>query len=112
VIVTSARQFLEVTVRVPSRSPTCDFEATGVLRTVTVEASSAVWPIVSRGGKGTQKCATDAAGRCGVYRTLSNLLSRTVWTVGGVSHATLVYDPTANTDPDGDSDGTRITVTR
>jgi hypothetical protein len=66
----------------------------------------------SRGGKGTQKCATDAAGRCGVYRTLSNLLSRTVWTVGGVSHATLVYDPTANTDPDGDSDGTRITVTR
>ena len=66
----------------------------------------------SRGGKGTQKCVTDAAGRCGVYRTLANLQSSTVWTVGAVSHPPLVYDPGANTDPDGDSDGTRITVRR
>ncbi|HSD26191.1 MAG TPA: hypothetical protein VLL75_02755, partial [Vicinamibacteria bacterium] len=43
-IVTSARQFLELTVLAPSRSPTCGFVATGVLRTVTAEASSAVWP--------------------------------------------------------------------
>jgi subtilisin family serine protease len=66
----------------------------------------------SRGGSGTTSCVTDAAGRCGVYRTLANLFSTTRWTVGGVSHPMLVYDPAANTDPDGDSDGTRITVSR
>jgi hypothetical protein len=66
----------------------------------------------SRGGKGTQTCVTDAAGRCGVYRTLARLQSSTVWTVGGLSHPALAYDPAANTDPDGDSNGTRITVRR
>jgi hypothetical protein len=55
---------------------------------------------------------TDAAGRCGVYRTLARLQSSTVWTAGGVSHPALAYDPAANTDPDGDSNGTRITVRR
>jgi len=64
----------------------------------------------SRGGKGAQKCVTDGAGRCGVYRNLANSQSTTVWTVGGVSHPALVYDPAGNSDPDGDSNGTRITV--
>jgi subtilisin family serine protease len=64
----------------------------------------------SRGGTGTRICVTDGAGRCGVYRTLANLRSSTVFTVSGVRHPTLVYAPTANADPDGDSDGTRITV--
>jgi subtilisin family serine protease len=66
----------------------------------------------SRGGKGTQTCVTGATGRCGVYRVLARFQSSTVWTVGGVKHPTLVYDPAANADPDGDSDGTRITVQR
>jgi hypothetical protein len=34
------------------------------------------------------------------------------FTVDTVSHATITYDPSANSDPDGDSDGTSITVNR
>jgi hypothetical protein len=64
----------------------------------------------SRGGSGTKSCVTDATGRCGVYRTLANLKSSTVWTVSAVRHPTLVYDAAANADPDGDSNGTQITV--
>jgi hypothetical protein len=33
-------------------------------------------------------------------------------TVDNISHASLSYDPAANSNPDGDSDGSDITVTR
>jgi hypothetical protein len=33
-----------------------------------------------------------------------------LFTVAGVIHASLTYDPAANADPDGDSDGTAITI--
>jgi hypothetical protein len=38
--------------------------------------------------------------------------SSTTFTVDDVSHASLTYDSSANTDPDGDSDGTSITVSK
>jgi hypothetical protein len=37
-------------------------------------------------------------------------IASVVLTVEGVSHATLSYDPAANHDPDGDSDGTSISI--
>jgi hypothetical protein len=34
------------------------------------------------------------------------------FTVEGISHVALTYDSAGNTDPDGDSDGTTITVNK
>lgn len=36
--------------------------------------------------------------------------SSVTFTISNISHATLTYDPAANNDPDGDSNGTAITV--
>lgn len=58
-------------------------------------------------------CTTDGSGRC--TATLAGLSSRTgsvAWAVGGVGHSSLGYDPAANVDPDGDSNGTTITVNK
>jgi hypothetical protein len=56
-------------------------------------------------------CSTDAAGTCTVTsprvrKTTDSLTLR----VDAVTHASLTYDAGTNTDPDGDSDGTTITV--
>jgi subtilisin family serine protease len=64
----------------------------------------------SRGSGGTTSCVTGSAGTCGVWRTIPNNQTSVVWTVTSVSHASLAYDPAANGDPDGDSNGTAITV--
>jgi hypothetical protein len=61
----------------------------------------------------TSTCTTGTDDRCtttlgGLKRTASSV----TFTVDGVSHATLGYKPTANTDLDGDSDGTSIIVSQ
>ncbi len=56
-------------------------------------------------------CFTGASGTCSV--SASGIRKRdksVVWTVTDVVHPTLAYDAGANTDPDGDSNGTTITV--
>ncbi|WP_308467961.1 hypothetical protein [Rathayibacter soli] len=63
--------------------------------------------------KGTVTCVTAADGTC----TLGNIsfptrTTSTVFTVTNVVKASSTYAPTANTDPDGDSNGTTITVNR
>ncbi|MDX1665531.1 MAG: Ig-like domain-containing protein [Candidatus Promineifilaceae bacterium] len=65
----------------------------------------------SNGASGSASCTTDTTGWCTV--SLSGIYKRTssvTFTVDGVTHAALTYDATANSDPDGDSDGTTITV--
>jgi hypothetical protein len=57
-------------------------------------------------------CVTDASGLCSVSRTFSNRSNEVLWTVSNVEHAELAYDLSANTDPDGDSNGTQIAVAR
>ncbi len=59
-----------------------------------------------RGNVGT--CTTDASGTCAV--ALSTRAKNEQFTVTDVTHASLTYDPAANTDPDGDSNGTVIRV--
>jgi hypothetical protein len=58
-------------------------------------------------------CTTDATGRCTLtsprVRKNTELLTLQV---DAVAHATLTYEPGANTDPDGDSTGTTITSSR
>jgi PKD repeat protein len=62
----------------------------------------------------TRSCTTDTSGRCSVT---SGRLSRSVnasvtFSVTSLTAAGATYYPSENHDPDGDSDGTRITVPR
>ncbi len=59
-----------------------------------------------RGAVGT--CTTSAGGTCSTSFVTKG--KSELFTVTGVTHASLTYDPTSNTDPDGDSDGTVITI--
>lgn len=56
-------------------------------------------------------CTTDAAGRCFVEGYQWSLRCLT-FSVTDVDYADFTYTPALNTDPDGDSDGTRITSCR
>jgi hypothetical protein len=67
----------------------------------------------SGGYAGTVTCITDRNGQCTV--TTSAIVGKqnsVAFTVDGVTHAMITYQPAANTDPDGDSDGTTITVNK
>lgn len=60
---------------------------------------------------GTPACTTGADGSCQVDSSaMPKRTKSATYTVTDVVQDVLVYDPAANTDPDGDSDGTRITV--
>jgi hypothetical protein len=65
----------------------------------------------SGGAKGSDSCTTNASGRCSIASgKIPDSKPSTTFTVDDVTHATLTYDPGANHDPDGDSDGTSITI--
>jgi PKD repeat protein len=67
----------------------------------------------SNGTSGTASCATNGSGQCTVSK--SSILKRTgsvKFTVDNITPATLTYNSAANRDPDGDSNGTSITVTK
>ncbi len=53
-------------------------------------------------------CTTGAGGTCSVTTTARTKNEQ--FTVTGVTHVSLNYDPAANTDPDGDSNGTFIRI--
>ncbi len=55
-------------------------------------------------------CTTGADGTCSV--TTTTKAKNEQFTVTGITHATLTYDPAANSDPDGDSNGTVIRIKR
>lgn len=60
---------------------------------------------------GTASCVTAADGRCSV--AANDLQKRTTsitFTVNSATHGALSYDASANSDPDGDSNGTSISV--
>ncbi len=62
---------------------------------------------------GTLTCLTGANGTCTVGNFSFNMFTKsTVFTVTGVVKASSTYAPKANSDPDGDSNGTTITVKR
>lgn len=67
----------------------------------------------SAGFGGATSCTTDSNGQCTVTRDIIfNRVKKVTFTVDNVSHASLTYQPVDNHDPDGDSDGTSITVPR
>jgi PKD repeat protein len=53
-------------------------------------------------------CTTTTNGTCSVSRRAT--ANREVFTVTGIMHASLTYDANVNADPDGDSNGTVITI--
>jgi serine protease AprX len=63
-----------------------------------------------RGGS-TLTCVTSSSGTCSIS-LVNTTKAAEMFTVTGLSHAGLAYSPGSNTDPEGDSDGTRITIIR
>jgi hypothetical protein len=58
-------------------------------------------------------CTTDGLGQCSLDSAeMRKNKSSVTLTVEDVTHPTLAYDAAANADPDGDSDGTAITVNK
>ena len=84
--------------------------------TITVHTSSHV-PIANAAvsgawnGGGTGSCTTNASGRCAVSKAgIPKKTGSVNFTVTNVALGTLVYKPADNHDPDGDSNGTTISV--
>jgi Tol biopolymer transport system component/PKD repeat protein len=77
----------------------------GLVANATVSGS---W---NNGGAGS--CTTNATGQCAVsWSAISRTKTSVSFTVTNVAHATLVYQPADNHEPDGDSNGTIVTVNR
>jgi subtilisin family serine protease len=55
-------------------------------------------------------CTTGTTGTCAVSASLSTSVTSATYTVSGVTATGYIYDPAANSDPDGDSNGTSITI--
>ncbi len=61
----------------------------------------------------TVSCTTDSAGKCSITSgRISKNTSSVSFAVGSLSKSGGTYDATENHDPDSDSTGTSITVTR
>jgi PKD repeat protein len=61
----------------------------------------------------TASCTTNANGQCAISRSgVAKKTNSVMFSVTNVARASFVYAPAANHDPDGDSNGTGITVTR
>jgi hypothetical protein len=67
----------------------------------------------SNGTSGNGSCATNASGQCSITRlNIRNQSNSVTFTVTNISKAGTSYNPAANTDPDGDSNGTVIVVNK
>lgn len=65
------------------------------------------------GAAGSVSCTTDASGQCQVHIIgVSRQTNSVSFTVTDLYHPNYVYESSLNSDPDGDSDGTTITVDR
>jgi len=63
------------------------------------------------GASGTADCTTNGLGECTVTSPAVPKNKTTItFAIDGVSHASLAYDSAGNHDPDGDCDGTTISV--
>ena len=66
----------------------------------------------STGFGGTTSCTTDASGQCSVSRPYIWTGNSITFSVSDVTHTSLTYNSAENNDPDGDSDGTVINISR
>lgn len=76
-------------------------------------ASATVSGSWSGGTSGSASCTTNSSGQCTVQKNLSkSRVSSVTFTVNNVTRSGYTYNAGANHDPDGDSNGTSITVNR
>jgi len=67
----------------------------------------------SNGANGSGECVTNPSGICTISKgNLKNNVSSVTFTVTGVTAANTAYDSAANHDPDSDSNGTVIVITK
>ena len=67
----------------------------------------------SLGANGSGSCTTDGSGMCSVTKNnVKQNAASVTFTVTDIAHATNTYDEMANHDPEPDSDGTTITVSK
>ena len=67
----------------------------------------------SEGPLGTSSCTTRKNGTCTLESgKIKNNRTSVVMVVQNCEHSSLIYEPADNSDPDGDSDGTQITVVK
>jgi hypothetical protein len=65
------------------------------------------------GATGTASCTTGASGTCTLTKpSIRKKFAKETFTVSGVSYTGLTYQAAFNHDPDGDSNGTTITIAR
>ena len=63
------------------------------------------------GASGDGSCVTDDAGQCTIPKNnLKDSVSSVIFTITNITASGYTYDPGANEDPDGDSNGTTITI--
>ena len=76
-------------------------------------ANASVSGVWSNGASGTASCITDTSGTCQVVMSgLSSKTASVTFSIINVSASGMTYDANANHDPDGDSDGTSLTVSK
>jgi hypothetical protein len=62
---------------------------------------------------GSGSCVTNAAGQCSIsFNNIRATQASVTFTVSNVTQGALPYYPAANHDPDGDSNGTTVTIWR
>jgi serine protease AprX len=67
----------------------------------------------SGGVNGSGTCTTDSSGQCSMSMiSIRGNLSSVIFTVDNMIHSSLVYEPGLNHDPDGDSNGSVITIAK
>jgi subtilisin family serine protease len=76
-------------------------------------ASATVNGTWSNGASGSDSCVTDSMGQCNLTKAnIKSNVSAVTFTVDSLAHVTHNYLPPDNHDPDGDSDGTAITIVK
>ena len=73
-----------------------------------------IWSGIKTYVGGSAECTTDVNGECSVMTgdEIPKNNDPVTFIVDSVTHVTMTYDPTANHDADGDSDGTSITISK
>jgi hypothetical protein len=57
-------------------------------------------------------CTTGTTGQCNVSATLKNNVSSVTYSVTNLTATSFAYNAAGNSDPDGDSNGTSITISK
>lgn len=76
-------------------------------------ANATVTGNFSNGYNGSGSCKTDASGSCNILSNYASASSTAItFTITGITYSPLSYNSAANHDPDGDSNGTAITISK